>query len=83
MSENTRRVYATALRAFEGSGVPETGAGVGAFPGEFYEEGLPAAYASLAAAALRFRARLQGRACFGESTDPFARRRKTRVKLPL
>ena len=62
MSGNTRRCYALALRGFEVSGHPETDAGVAAYLGELYEAGLSAAAATMAVAALRFRARLEGRA---------------------
>lgn len=61
MSENTRRVYGAALRGFDLSGHPETDAGVAAYLGDLYEEGLSAAVAAMAVAALRFRARLDGR----------------------
>ena len=58
MAKNTRRAYEAALRAFECSGRPETDAGVAAYLGDLYEQGLSAAAASMAVAALRFRARL-------------------------
>lgn len=61
MAKNTRRAYEAALRGFERSGRPETDAGVAAYLGDLYEEGLSAACASMAVAALRFRARLGGR----------------------
>ena len=60
MAKNTRRAYETALRAFERSGRPETDAGVAAYLGDLYEGGLSAAAASMAVAALRFRAKLGG-----------------------
>ena len=60
MSRNTRRAYETALRGFERSGRPETDAGVAAYLGDLYEGGLSAAAASMAVAALRFRAKLGG-----------------------
>ena len=60
MAKNTRRAYETALRAFERSGRPETDAGVAAYLGDLYEGGLSAAVASMAVAALRFRAKLGG-----------------------
>ena len=61
MAKNTRRAYEAALRGFERSGRPETDAGVAAYLGDLYEEGLSAACAAMAVAALRFRARLGGR----------------------
>lgn len=61
MAKNTRRAYEAALRGFERSGRPETDAGVAAYLGDLYEEGRSAAVAAMAIAALRFRARLQGR----------------------
>ena len=61
MAKNTRRAYEAALRGFERSGRPETDAGVAAYLGDLYEEGLSAACAAMAVAALRFRARLDGR----------------------
>ena len=61
MSENTRRAYEVALRGFDRSGRPETDAGVAAYLGDIYDEGRTAAVAAMAVAALRFRARLQGR----------------------
>ena len=61
MSVNTRRSYDVALRGFEGSGRPETDAGVAAYLGDIYEAGLSSASAAMAVAALRFRARLNGR----------------------
>lgn len=61
MSENTRRSYEAALRRFEASGYPETDAGVAAYLGRVYDEGRTATVAAMAVAALRFRARLQGR----------------------
>ena len=61
MAKNTRRAYEVALRGFERSGYPETDAGVAAYLGELYEAGRSAASASMAVAALRFRARLHGR----------------------
>ena len=61
MAQNTRRAYEAALRGFERSGRPETDAGVAAYLGDLYEEGLSAACAAMAVAALRFRARLGGR----------------------
>ncbi|MDE0332302.1 MAG: tyrosine-type recombinase/integrase [Nitrospinae bacterium] len=61
MAKNTRRAYEQALSGFEGSGRPETDAGVAAYLGDLYEEGRSAAVAAMAIAALRFRARLQGR----------------------
>ena len=61
MSGNTRRAYETALRGFEGSGNPETDAGVAAHLGGLYEEGHSAAVAAMAVAALRFRAKLNSR----------------------
>ena len=62
ISGNTRRAYEAALRGFERSGHPETDAGVAAYLGELYEEGRSAAVAAMAVAALRFRAKLHGRA---------------------
>ncbi len=61
MSKNTRRVYETALRRFERSGNPETDAGIAAYLGDLYEQGHSAAVAAMAVAALRFRAKLNGR----------------------
>ena len=61
MSKNTRRVYETALRRFERSGNPETDAGIAAYLGDLYEGGHSAAVAAMAVAALRFRAKLNGR----------------------
>ena len=61
MSGNTRRAYETALRGFEGSGNPETDAGVAAYLGGLYGEGHSAAVAAMAVAALRFRAKLNSR----------------------
>ena len=61
MSQNTRRSYEVALRGFEGSGRPETDAGVAAYLGDIYKGGLSSASAAMAVAALRFRARLNGR----------------------
>ena len=61
MAKNTRRAYEAALRGFERSGRPETDAGVAAYLGDIYEEGLSAACAAMTVAALRFRARLNGR----------------------
>ena len=61
MAKNTRRAYEAALRGFEGSGRPETDAGVAAYLGDIYEEGRSAACAAMVVAALRFRARLNGR----------------------
>ncbi|MDE0005221.1 MAG: tyrosine-type recombinase/integrase [Rhodospirillaceae bacterium] len=61
MAKNTRRAYEAALRGFERSGRPETDAGVAAYLGDLYEEGLSAACAAMAVAALRFRAKLNGR----------------------
>ena len=58
---NTRRAYEAALRGFEGSGHPETDAGVAAYLTGLYESGRSAATATMAVAALRFRARLAGR----------------------
>ena len=61
MSENTRRMYGVALRGFDQSGHPETDAGVASYLGDLYEEGLSAACAAMAVAALRFRAKHTGR----------------------
>ena len=61
MAPNTRRAYEGALRGFEGSDYPETDAGVAAYLGELYDHGRSAAVAAMAVAALRFRARHQGR----------------------
>ena len=61
MAKNTRRAYEAALRGFERSGRPETDAGVAAYLGDLYEEGLSSACAAMTVAALRFRARLNGR----------------------
>ena len=61
IAENTRRAYEAALRGFENSGCPETDAGVAAYLTGLYEKGRSAACATMAVAALRFRARLQGR----------------------
>ncbi len=61
MAQNTRRSYEQALRGFEGSGRPETDAGVAAYLGDLYGQGRSAAMAAMAIAALRFRARLMGR----------------------
>ena len=61
MAKNTRRAYEAALEGFERSGRPETDAGVAAYLGDLYEDGRSAAVAAMAVAALRFRARLQGR----------------------
>ena len=61
MAKNTRRAYERALSGFEDSGRPETDAGIAAYLGDLYEEGRSAAVAAMAIAALRFRARLQGR----------------------
>ncbi len=58
---NTRRAYEAALRGFEESGCPETDAGVAAYLTGLYGKGRSAACASMAVAALRFRARLGGR----------------------
>ncbi len=60
MAKNTRRSYEQALRGFEGSGRPETDAGVAAYLGDLYGQGRSAAMAAMAVAALRFRARLTG-----------------------
>ena len=62
ISPNTRRAYEAALRGFEGSGRPETDAGVAAYLGELYVQGKSAACAAMVVAALRFRAKLHGRA---------------------
>ena len=61
MAPNTRRAYEAALRGFEGSDYPETDAGVAAYLGELYDHGRSAAVAAMVVAALRFRARHQGR----------------------
>ena len=61
ISPNTRRAYEAALRGFEGSGRPETDAGVAAYLGELYDHGRSAAVAAMVVAALRFRAKLHGR----------------------
>ena len=61
MAKNTRRAYEAALRGFERSGYPETDAGVAAYLGDLYEEGLSAACAAMTVAALHFRAKLGGR----------------------
>ena len=61
IAENTRRAYEAALRGFEDSGYPETDAGVAAYLTGLFEKGRSAACASMAVAALRFRARLHGR----------------------
>ena len=61
IAENTRRAYEAALRGFEGSGHPETDAGVAAYLIGLYESGRSAATATMAVAALRFRAKLGGR----------------------
>lgn len=61
IAENTRRAYEAALRGFEESGYPETDAGVAAYLTGLFEKGRSAACASMAVAALRFRARLHGR----------------------
>ena len=61
IAENTRIAYASALRGFEGSGHPETDAGVAAYLTGLYESGHSAATATMAVAALRFRAKLAGR----------------------
>ena len=61
MAPNTRRAYEAALRGFEGSDYLETDAGVAAYLGELYDHGRSAAVAAMVVAALRFRARHQGR----------------------
>ena len=61
IAENTRRAYAVALRGFDGSGHPATDAGVAAYLTGLYESGRSAATATMAVAALRFRAKLAGR----------------------
>lgn len=60
IAENTRRAYEGALRQFENSGYPVTDDGVAAYLSRLYEQGRSAACASLAVAALRFRAKLHG-----------------------
>ena len=60
ISPNTRRAYEAALRGFEGSGRPETDAGVAAYLGELYVQGKSAACAAMVVAALRFRAKTHG-----------------------
>ena len=60
VAANTRRAYEAALRGFEGSGCPESDAGIAAYLTGLYEAGRSAACASMAVAALRFRARLSG-----------------------
>ena len=62
VSENTRRSYGAALKRFERSRHPETDAGVAAYLGDLFGEGLTAAVAAMAVAALRYRARLEERA---------------------
>ena len=60
IAENTRRSYEAALRGFEGSGHPETDAGIAAYLTGLYEGGRSVACAAMAVAALRFRAKLHG-----------------------
>ena len=48
------------MRGFEGSGRPETDAGVAAYLGELYVQGKSAACAAMVVAALRFRAKTHG-----------------------
>ena len=62
IAENTRRAYEAALRQFEQSAYPETDAGVAAYLMRLYQQGRSAACATMVVAALRFRARLSGRA---------------------
>ncbi len=61
ISDNTRRSYESALRRFERSGHPETDAGVAAYLGDLFGEGLTVAVAAMALAALRYRAGLEER----------------------
>ncbi len=61
LAANTRRAYEAALRGFDGSGCPETDAGIAAYLTGLYEGGRSAAVATMAVSALRFRARRQGR----------------------
>ncbi len=61
IAANTRRAYEAALRGFEGSKYPETDAGIAAYLTGLYEEGRSAAVASMAVAALGFRAKLHDR----------------------
>ena len=61
VAANTRRAYEAALRGSEGSGYPETDAGIAAYITGLYEEGRSVACAAMVVAALRFRARRHGR----------------------
>ena len=61
IADNTRRVYAGALRKFQRSGYPETDEGIAAYLGRLFEEGLAAPCGEQAVAALRFRAKVEGR----------------------
>ena len=58
---NPRRAYEAALRGFDGSEHPETDAGIAAYITGLYEGGRSVACATMAVAALRYRARRHGR----------------------
>lgn len=61
IADNTRKVYAGALRKFQRSGYPETDEGIAAYLGTLFEEGLAAPCGEQAVAALKFRAKAEGR----------------------
>ena len=61
ISANTRAAYTSALAGFDRTGAPETDAGIAACIGALYDAGRAASSAAMMVAALRFRARLDGR----------------------
>ena len=61
ISANTRAAYTSALAGFDRTGAPETDAGIAACIGALYDAGRAASSAAMMVAALRFRARLNGR----------------------
>ena len=61
ISPNTRTAYTSALAGFDRTGAPETDAGIAACIGTLYDAGRAASSAAMMVAALRFRARLDGR----------------------
>ena len=61
ISANTRAAYSSALAGFDRTGAPETDAGIAACIGALYDAGRAASSAAMMVAALRFRARLDGR----------------------
>ena len=60
VSENTTRMYRSALAAFDASGYELTDAGIASYLGMLYDSGRAAATASMAVAAIKFRAKLAG-----------------------